>query len=109
MAVAASRTDHKPRAASSSDEIETAIGEVCAARQAWADLDLIARARLLEDCQALLKASLTDVCAESAALKGSYGTGLGEEMCGRRVSHLVLPLRSLACARSAARALAINL
>ena len=67
--------------ASTSAEVDQAIADVCAKREAWKDTSLQDKQVMLKQCHKLLCDYLVEFCQENADRKGTHGQGLGEEMC----------------------------
>lgn len=82
--------DHVPRAASTDEEVKTAVAELCGyagASKGWAGMGAATRADLVLACKLLTINHLVAISEDAAKYKGTYGTGLGEEMCARLCTH----------------------
>lgn len=71
---------HTPHPKTTAEEIEEALADLSASREAWKALNIESRAALLDECAKLLEENLDEIAMDGVAVKGSHGVGLGEEL-----------------------------
>jgi acyl-CoA reductase-like NAD-dependent aldehyde dehydrogenase len=69
------------------DDIDAAVQRLELKKAEWVALPASARADLLEECIQIGLEEAPALAATSVKTKGSYGSGLGEELCARSHGH----------------------
>lgn len=72
--------EHVPAAPTSQNGIDEALDALVKGKEAWALLSNKDRADILRECVLLMKKHHKAVAENAAAKKGTYESGLGEEM-----------------------------
>lgn len=80
-----------PSPPSSQQQIDAALDALVTGKQVWALLDNAQRADILRECLLLLKQHLKAIAESATARKGTYESGLGEEMYVHKLISVLVP------------------